>query len=171
MVFIPVELMFHDGTGSWATFVDKAIRIVSKKTHVELRLPDGRSFSSTQRKEMMGDVIRNGVRFSYISYTHPERWEKVVLWLTEEEYQKVLWSCEVLASLEIPYDYRGAAGTAITGGNVIFAYFCSEVVYDVLFTLWMSCKLNYKMHPDRLLEIAKKVEKVLIKRKEILSGC
>jgi hypothetical protein len=144
-----IELWFHNGTGPWADRTDKVITIVSGLTHVEAKFENGWSWSSTQKGKE-----ENGVRWKKIGYSHPERWVKVTLLVTDEEYDQIVMRCEMLAAMGIKYDMRGAIGCAITGRNDITAFFCSEAVYYGVLGQWLPEILNYKMHPDRLYEIA-----------------
>ena len=144
-----IVLKFHDGTGPWADKTDKVIGIVSKKTHVEALFENGWSWSSTQKWG-----AENGVRFAEIKYSHPERWVDVVLLVTDEEYDAIEMRCELLASMGIKYDMRGAIGCAITGRDDVTAFFCSEAVFYAVLCQWLPEILNYKMHPDKLYTIA-----------------
>jgi hypothetical protein len=148
---------FYDGTGEWAEPVDKAIRVISSPyVHVEVMFEDNQSFSSSQRKDMSkskGKATVEGVRFKTILYTHTERWKEVVLWVTDAEYKRIRLRCEILASLGLDYDMRGAMGCIFTGKQDPEKYFCSEVFYDAVCAEWMPVALNQKMLPQKLYEI------------------
>ena len=175
-MFYPIEIKLHDGTGPWATSVDKLIRTVSKKTHAESKLPDhlpekyrhleGMSFSSTSRQDLgVQPGQKNGVRFKAIGYSHPERWQTYTLWVTAEELERIINRMILFVSLKIEYDFRGAAGCAVTGRQDPWKHFCSESLFDAIFIEWLPATMNYKMHPDKLEEVAIVVEARLLERK------
>lgn len=154
-----VMLKFHDGTGPWAGRVDRAIRKVSDLTHVEALHPDGMSISSTLQDG------GGGVRWKKINYSHPERWRELVLWLTDDEYGRYRMICDCCAAVGIKYDIRGAIGCALTGREDPTRYFCSEFTFDALLTLWLPARLNHKMHPRALYDIAAPVAALLDQRR------
>ena len=169
MNFYPIRIRFHNGSGKWFNLAEAAIKAVSDKIHVEAEFPDGRSFSSVSRKEAVHGG--NGPRFTTIDYNkHPERWTTYVLWVTKEELESILFDCELLAILEMGYDFQGAAGCAITGQQSPWDWFCSEVIFDRVMTKWLSYRLNYRMHPDRLEELVQKAEVKLLERKFNVDG-
>lgn len=165
-MYYQIEIKFHDGTGPWATTTDKFISIISKKTHVEGKIPGRGSFSSTSRSDLGSAPGRNGVRYKDITYSNPERWKTYTLWVTQEELTRICLRCDILVALELKYDFQGAAGCIISGHDDPWKYFCSEVVYDGILTTWLPEKLNYKMHPDKLEEVVIKLEQQLNLRKE-----
>lgn len=166
MEFHKLEIVFYDGTGSWATLIDKIIRIKSDYTHVEAKFPDGISFSSSIRKDLSGK--NEGVRLKKISYSHPERWHVVVLWVTRDELVKMRLAAELMHRLGIKYDLRAIPGFLITGRHNPRAYFCSEVIYALLAMCFLFPDMNFKMHPDDLGKIVTKLAALLVERKRVL---
>lgn len=165
MKYYKIEIKFHDGTGPWATATDKAIRLISKKTHVEGKIPGRGSFSSTSRSDLGSKKGKNGVRYKDISYSHPERWKTYILWATFEELTRIRLRCDCLVGLKLGYDFKGAMGTILSGIEDAWKYFCSEVVYDGIIIEWLPEHLNYKLHPDKLEEVVIVVAKQLRLRK------
>jgi hypothetical protein len=164
MKYFPIEIKFRNPSGKWGDLAQTAIRVVSpNRIHVEAKLPDGRSFSSSSAKEALDGG--NGVRFKNIEYTHSERWATYVLWVTTNELNQIILNCEIAVEMVYRYDYRGAAGCAVTGGEKPWKFFCSEAVFDRVFTIWLSGRINYKMHPDKLEEVTKVLEPILLARK------
>jgi len=164
MKFHPIEIKFRNASGKWGSLAETAIRTVSpNRIHVEAKLPDGRSFSSSSAKEALDGG--NGVRIKNIKYTHPERWTTYILWVTQEELDKITFDCEVAAGMCFRYDYRGAAGCAWSGEHTANKFFCSEVVFDRVISYWLSDALNNKMHPDKLEEVVIKLAPMLLARK------
>jgi hypothetical protein len=169
MNFYPIEIKFRNASGGWGSAAEQAIKVVSpNRIHVEAKFPDGRSFSSTSAKEAPGN--KNGVRFKNINYSHIERWTTYVLWVTKQELEEILFDCECLVALGLGYDFRGAAGCAVTGGQDPWKYFCSEVVYDRVCTKWLPTRLNHKMHPDKLEILVEILETKLWRRKFEVDG-
>jgi hypothetical protein len=169
MNFYPIEIKFRNASGDWGLNAELLIRIVSPcHIHVEAKFPDGRSFSSTSAKE--GINGRTGVRWKNINYSHSERWTNYTLWVTKAELDKILFKCECLVTLGLLYDFRGAAGCAITGAQDPWKYFCSEVVYDAVCTMWLPERLNHKMYPDKLEEVIMILEVRLLERKFKVEG-
>ena len=79
--------------------------------------------------------------------------------------------CELLAIMEMGYDTQGAIATAGMGSlQSPWDWFCSEVIFDRLMTKWLSYRLNYQMHPDRLEELVQKLEVKLMERKFNVDG-
>jgi hypothetical protein len=179
--FYRLEIKFHDGTGPWADVVDKTIGVVSKKTHAEGKLPKtlpdrfhhlaGLSFSSSVTMSLSKDsLFKGGVRFKNVKYSHPERWTTRVFWVTEEELCRILTRMEAMARLGLKYDFRGAAGCAVTGQQDPWKYFCSESIFDAVLVEWVPVRLNHKMHPDKLDEVCEQVEAILLERKVHVEG-
>lgn len=165
--YFPIEIKFRNASGKWGDLIQTAIRVVSpNRIHVEAKFPDGRSFSSSSAKEAIGGG--NGVRMKKIKYSHEDRWTTYVLWVTKAELDEILFDCELAAQMAYGYDYRGAAGCALTGADKPWRFFCSEVVYDRILTKWLSARTNYKMHPDRLEEVVKILAPLLEARKNKL---
>jgi hypothetical protein len=165
MKYFPIEIKFRNPSGKWGDLAQTAIRVVSpNRIHVEAKLPDGRSFSSSSAKEALGGG--NGVRFKNIKYTHSERWTTYILWVNEEELNQIYIGCEAAVAMAYGYDFRGAAGCAVTGGENPWKFFCSEVVFDRIFTIWLSPRINHKMHPDKLEEVTKVLVPILSSRRK-----
>ncbi len=94
--------------GKRLTAVQRAIMVVSDPlTHTELQFSErfsGLSFSSTIQG---GD---KGVRFKHIEYSHPERWVKMLLPMTNEQEDRGI---EYANSIDgKPYDLIGVASLA-----------------------------------------------------------
>jgi len=179
MNFYPLEIKFRNASGEWGSLAEQAIKIVSpNRIHVEGKFPDhlpeaykhleGKSFSSSSAKE--GIHGGNGVRIKAIQYSHPERWTTYILWITKEELEDILFDCECLAATGQGYDFRGAAGCAVTGKENPWLWFCSEVVFDRIVTKWFPARLNYKMHPDKLEQLVIILEAKLLERKFKVEG-
>ena len=166
MEFLPLEIIFYDGTGSWATLIDRIIRLRSDYTHVEAKFPDGMSFSSSIRRDLSGK--NEGVRLKKIGYSHPGRWHVVVLWVTRDELNKMRLAAELMHQLKIKYDLRAIPGFLITGRHNPRAYFCSEVIYALLAMCFLFPDMNFKMHPDDLEIIVTKLAALLAVRKKVL---
>ena len=169
MNFYPIEIKFRNASGSWGSAAELAIKTVSpNRIHVEAKFPDGRSFSSTSAKEALDG--KNGVRFKDIGYSHPERWTTYILWVTKQELNEILLECEIMAAMCLRYDFRGAAGCAWTGLQAAWKFFCSEVVFESVVSKFITNRINYKMHPDKLEEVVKVVAEKLLERKVRVDG-
>jgi len=123
-------------------------------THVELEFSDGMSFSSSLRDK--------GVRLKRIDYLkHPERWTTVE-WQAPAAWERV-WRtrAEVLAAMKLKYDVRGILGFAITGHHNPVAFFCSEAVFGIVVAEVAVAAVNWKMHPEKLLEWVRVIRDVL----------
>ena len=102
---------FYDGRNSDASKMHKVILTRSDPyTHVELVDVTGLSFSSE---------FGIGPRFKNIKYTHPERWHKVILYVSNAEYDRIWYRAEVLVALrkagKLKYDDRGILGAIFSG--------------------------------------------------------
>lgn len=136
----------------WFTWL---VRIRSwPHTHVEIEFSDGMSFSSSLRDK--------GVRLKHIDYKkHPERWTTVE-WQVPAAWERA-WRvrAEVLSALGLKYDVRGILGFAITGHHSPIAFFCSEAVFGIVAPEVAVAAVNWKMHPEKLLEWARVIQDVL----------
>ena len=140
---------FYDGTNPEASKVHSLILMRSSPcTHVELENEEGSSFSSE---------LGIGPRFKNIAYSHPERWHTIEVWVTDAEYSRIWYRAEVLVALckagYLKYDNRGIMGALISGSHTIWAYFCSEAVYSVVAPEIALSELNFKLWPQKLLEV------------------
>ena len=169
MNFYPIEIKFRNASGKWGSITEQAIKVVSpNRIHVEAKLPNGKSYSSTSAHEALDGG--NGVRAKLIDYSHPERWTTYTFWVTREELEEILFSCELACLLLLRYDFKGAAGCALAGVENPEEYFCSEFVFDFVLTQWLSNRLNHKMHPDKLEKIVMILESKLLERKFKVEG-
>lgn len=156
-----MKMAFYRGMGEGGTWKNKAahraIAIVSSPhTHVELVFSDGLSFSSE---------FGIGPRIKNIFYSHRDRWTIIDLpFITAEMEARIRRRAELLAALcragLIKYDTRGGIGCLWTGIDRAWKYFCSEVVYDVIAPEIAIPRLNFKMHPQKLLQIMAIVNEV-----------
>ena len=160
-MFYPIEIKFRHNTDG---LLDHMIGVSSNNKHVEAKFPDGMSFSSTIRKEALNGG--NGPRFKHIGYSHPEWWTTYILWVTSEELASIYFDCEVLVDQELGYDTIGAVGTAGTGSQAAWKWFCSEVVYDRICCRWLPTRMNFKMDPDALEDVVVKLAASLERRKQ-----
>jgi hypothetical protein len=143
---------FYNGRSKGAKFIHKGILLVSDPhTHVETIFSDGLSFSSQ---------LNIGPRFSKITYSHPERWLFVDFPMIEPaqerrmRYKAEMWAALQRAGLS-SYDTLGAIGCAVTGKERPWDAFCSEVTYDIFPDDLKIPIINYRMHPQKLLEVDK----------------
>jgi hypothetical protein len=140
---------FYDGRNPDASKIHKIILARSDPyTHVELVDVTGQSFSSE---------LGIGPRFKNITYKHPERWHKIVLHISNAEYDRIWYRADVLIALrkagKLKYDNRGILGALCSGRHTIWAYFCSEAVYSVVSPEIALPELNYKLWPQKLYEV------------------
>ena len=169
MNFYRIEIKFRNASGKWGSLAEQAIKVVSpNRIHVEGKFPDGRSFSSSSAKEALDGG--NGVRFKNIQYSHPERWTTYILWVTKQELEEILLNCEIAVEMCFRYDFRGAAGCAITGQEDPWRFFCSEAVFEYIVSHFATNRINHKMHPDQLEEVVKVIEAKLLERKYRVDG-
>ena len=132
-------------------------------THVELENEDSVSFSSE---------LGVGPRFKNIKYAHPERWHKVILYISNAEYNRIWYRAEVLVALrkagKLKYDNRGILGAIFSGKHTIWAYFCSEAVYSVVAPEIALSELNYRMWPQTLFEVIEIIAELRATMKTVL---
>lgn len=153
-----LKFHFYNGRNPDAASVHKIILWRSDPhTHIELENEDGVSFSSE---------LGVGPRFKNITYSHPDRWTTVVLWVTDVEYVQIWYRATLLVEMRnkglLKYDNRGIAGALFSGRHTIWAYFCSEAVYSVVAPEVALPELNYKLWPEKLLEVIKIVASIRI---------
>lgn len=159
-----VTLRFYRGDIAPKEWFTNLIRIRSwPHTHVEIEFSDGMSFSSSLRDK--------GVRLKRIDYhKHPERWTAVE-WRVPESWERA-WRirAEVLAAMKLKYDVRGILGFAVTGHHNPAAFFCSEAVFGIVVAEVAVAAVNWKMHPEKLLEWARVIQSVLQRKLDRITG-
>jgi hypothetical protein len=151
-----IDYMFYDASvpGAKKGLAHSAIQLVSDPyIHVELRFSDGMSFSAEYGV---------GVRKKDIQYSHPERWKKIRIHYPAAMVRHMRYAAETLVLLQLEYDLRGAAGCAFTGKEDPWDYFCSEFVYDVTGGHIVTPKINHKMHPTKLYEVAQAMQQAAV---------
>ena len=145
-----MKMAFYNGRSKGAKFVHKAILLLSDPyTHVELIFSDHLSYSSE---------MKIGPRYKKISYAHPERWHIIDLWwITPEQEARIRKRAELKVALQqagmIKYDMSGAINCVMTGDHSPWDFFCSETVYDIIAPEIAIPVLNFKMHPQKLMEV------------------
>ena len=149
-----VQLAFRKGwvnksgfDGLYAFFI--MIRSWSLFTHVELKLPNGLSFSS----------VDEGVRFKKIKYSHPDRWQfveldvvKLINPVTKINFNNAQELYDFCKTIHGDYDWTGIVlyeGLPF-GIDDPGKWWCSEVCSYVIGLI------KYKINPGELFNIARK---------------
>jgi len=118
--------------GKPLTMTDRLIMLRSNLTHSEFRFSNrygGISFSFT-----MADGA-NGARFKAIKYSHPKRWEKDVIPLTDEQEDMIF--KEACRLVDVPVDFLALA-------NVKFCQGANHAKYDLIGLLIHATKKSKK---------------------------